>query len=242
MAQIINIVATTELEAINAMLRAIGLQPVLQADLDALNGDDITNAVGVLRDATREVLAQGWRFNTKFGKEIAPAGSYAWVDSSGVTTTLNIFKRPSTALAWRLTDTYKNINVDLIEALSDRYQEAAANVMVLYDRVKNRDGVEQSTHPFLYLDVTLAMDFEKMPDAARRYALLKATRRFVQGNGEQGLTRLSSEDEQIAYKLLAKEHGLRQDVNLFDSADSFYALGMRPMNFGGGLSRIVYPQ
>lgn len=241
MPQITSITASTELEAINTMLRAIGLVPALQADLDDLNGDDITNAVGVLRDATREVLSQGWLFNTKLGKELSPTATYAWLDSSGVTTPLNVFKKPAGVLAWSLTNTHKNYDIDLVETLSERYQEAAVNVLVLFDRVRNRDGVEQVRYPHIYLDLILSMNFEQMPESARRYALCKAARRFIRDTGEQGLSRLAEFDENAAFRQLNREHIKQSRLNFFDTADDFNMTGQRPM-IGGGGSRRVYPQ
>ena len=53
----------TELEAVNAMLRAIGESPVLT--LDSATHQDAVNALTILRDKNRAVQEQGWRFNTQ---------------------------------------------------------------------------------------------------------------------------------------------------------------------------------
>lgn len=53
----------TELEAVNAMLAAIGESPVLS--LDVATHQDAANALTLLRSTSRAVQEQGWRFNTQ---------------------------------------------------------------------------------------------------------------------------------------------------------------------------------
>jgi hypothetical protein len=55
------ITPTTELEAVNAMLRAIGADPVNA--LTATDDSDIINAKTILSQVSREVQSQGWDFN-----------------------------------------------------------------------------------------------------------------------------------------------------------------------------------
>jgi len=54
---------TTELEAINQMLRAIGETPV--SSLSSDEGIDIPNAVGTLSEVNNAVQLEGWEFNTE---------------------------------------------------------------------------------------------------------------------------------------------------------------------------------
>lgn len=53
---------TTELEAVNEMLGAIGETPV--SDLDIVGNTDCAIAVATLRAVAREVQTKGWWFNT----------------------------------------------------------------------------------------------------------------------------------------------------------------------------------
>jgi hypothetical protein len=99
--QIYDLVATTELEAVNAMLASIG-----EAPLDTLDGatqSDVQTAINILRDTTREVQSEGWRFNTEFGFEIAPELAFNYADSAGVTTRLGVYRPPVNLVKFSMT-------------------------------------------------------------------------------------------------------------------------------------------
>jgi hypothetical protein len=99
--QIYDLVATTELEAVNAMLASIGEAPI--DSLDGATQSDVQTAINILRDTTREVQTEGWRFNTEFGFEIAPFTAWDYVDSSGVTTRLAAYRPPSSLAKFEMT-------------------------------------------------------------------------------------------------------------------------------------------
>lgn len=91
--QIIGLVATTELEAVNAMLASIGEAPI--TTLDGATQSDVQTALNILRDTTREVQTEGWRFNTEFGFEIAPDFAFNYTDSKGIVTRLGVYSPPA---------------------------------------------------------------------------------------------------------------------------------------------------
>lgn len=62
--------ATTELEAVNSMLRAIGSSPV--STLENNGVVDAVIALQTLRDVSRDVQSQGWHFNSETNYPIAP--------------------------------------------------------------------------------------------------------------------------------------------------------------------------
>lgn len=66
------ITRTTELEAINEMLRAIGEAPVSSIDT---GNSDVTTALDLLRSHSRRVQALGWHFNTERETIIIPDGN-----------------------------------------------------------------------------------------------------------------------------------------------------------------------
>ena len=241
MAQFSTIVPTTELECVNSVLQAAGLSPITQSELDTPSQDDTTMAVATVRDTLREVLTAAWRFNTRFGVEIAPAGTYTWVASDGTSTLLNVFKKPAGILAWKLSAASQNSGADLYEQLSTRYQEAAAYVNVLFDRTRNRDGIEKARYPYVYLDLVYARDFTDIPEAARHYVATAAAIEFVADTtgrepGQKALLKLQS-----AYRTLVRQEGMRERRNIFQNAATWNFLGRRPMTFGG-FSRLVYRQ
>jgi hypothetical protein len=66
------LLCTTELEAVNLMLRAIGESPV--QDLDENINVDGVNALSLLRNVNRRVQAEGWNFNTQNNRLLARNG------------------------------------------------------------------------------------------------------------------------------------------------------------------------
>jgi len=96
-----NLVPMTELDAVNAMLAVIGESPI--ASVDTATQADVLMAIATLRDSARECLALGWKFNTEYGYELKPVDTFSWVDSSGITTLLNIFTPTSDMISATLT-------------------------------------------------------------------------------------------------------------------------------------------
>lgn len=65
----LNLELTTELEAVNTMLRAVGEAPI--SDLDEPKNISAINALKTLRRASRSVQAAGWWFNTEWDVTLA---------------------------------------------------------------------------------------------------------------------------------------------------------------------------
>lgn len=237
---------TTEVEAVNIILESIGEAPIpLDSDPGSLAEADanIEVAVGTLRETTREVLANGWRFNTLLGFELSPVAQYPWTDTSGATTTLNIFKLPEDALAWAATKCPQMEGLDLIERRSLKYTEGnpPAPVKVLFDRVRNRDGAEAGRYPHLYLDIVTSVDFEDMPETARRFATVVAARRVAQRVPVSDVqVGFSTNEERAALRALKRDQGETRALNLFNTYDAYWIAGKRPLA-GIGYSSIVYP-
>lgn len=233
---------TTELEAVNVMLASIGEAPLDSGtDLAANTLGDVELAIDILLGSTREVLSMGWRFNKEYGVEIAPTTTHSWVDTDGTTTTLNIFKKPVDLLAWAQTVCPENQGLDLVERPSKDYEEGASSVLVLYDRAKNRDGADSSRYPYIYLDCTYSFDFTQLPESARRFITVRAARTFAQQIlGSESLRNFTAQDELWALRVLKREQGEPEALNIFDTADAWAAKGYRPAPHGGH-SRRVYP-
>jgi hypothetical protein len=237
MTLITNIQPTTELEAVNAMLSAAGEAPI--AVLEGATQADVTMAVNLLRNVTREVQSMGWRFNTEHGFQVAPTTTLVWNDTAGVATTLNIFKPPTNMLAFKLTpsnDQQGSRFVDTEVRRSREYQEGnpAVVVLVFYDRALNRDGFPQSDRPYLYIDPVWGFDFEQMPEVARRFCTIRAARMLLQqGVGSETLSSFTEADEMLALRNLKREQGEEDDFNMLNSLSVLSKFGRRPLrNFG----------
>lgn len=68
-----NLVVTTELEAVNTMLRGIGEAPI--SDLDEPQLISAVNAKSTLRFVSRLVQSQGWNFNTQWDMTLTRDGN-----------------------------------------------------------------------------------------------------------------------------------------------------------------------
>jgi hypothetical protein len=99
--------ATTELEAVNAMLAAIGEAPISQSELDTPARADVDMAVDALQEVMREALSMGWKFNVQWGYELAPTydSPYTHTFRDASTNDLNIFAPPTGMRAFNLSRT-----------------------------------------------------------------------------------------------------------------------------------------
>jgi hypothetical protein len=234
---ITDLTGTTELEAVNAMLGAIGEAPLpTGTDLSASPHPDVQTAIGVLTATTREVLSTGWRFNTEFGYELSPAAQFTWTDSASVSTELNIFVPPAGLAGFQVTPTAEQQGTNEVdtEIRRSRVYSSVSPVLVFADRRRARDGFPSADHPYLYIDPIWYLDFEDLPEVARRYVFTKAGRTFVEGAiGSQTLSRFTQRDEQIALRALVREHGLIDRASFLSDAELHNARGRRPGFFRG---------
>lgn len=230
MAQIENLVATTELEAVNAMLASIGEAPV--ADLATATATDVVMAISILRNTAREVQMLGWRFNTEFGLQLSNSGTYSRVGTDGVTTELSIFKPPTGLVSFEMSrseDQQGSRYTDAVLRPSKEYVEDALPVLVFYDRERNRDGWDATEREYLYIDAVFLFNFEHLPESARNYIVVRASRRFAQKvAGSSELSSFNERDELQALRAIKRDQGENDDYNILDNMDVYKALGGRP--------------
>lgn len=237
---ITSIAPTTETEAVNEMLSAIGKRPV--ADASASTQADVVMAKNELMKATRELQSTAWRFNSEAGVEIAPTTTFPWADSTGNITLLNVFTLPAQAASWKQTLCQQNGDLDLVwRPAKQVVDELDAPLMVLYDRSYNRDGVDATRYPFVYIDLLYSFNFQQMPETARRLAAVTAGRRFTQKVvGSQTLVGFTQLDEALARRILNRDQGDQQSLNMLDTFDSFGIMGRRARPWGGYM-QVVRP-
>lgn len=233
--QITNLTGTTELEAVNAMLAAIGEAPI--ADVTAgLTLTDVSMAVSKLREATREVQSVPWKFNMRFQVPLSPTGApLAWTDADGTAQTLNVFTPPSNLLAFTPSTAplmfKQGFTLDLAIQPSTVY--SPVGTLVFYDRRFNRDGLIATDFPKLYIDAMYGFNFEQMPETARRYASVLAGRRFIGSVvGSQELEGFALKDEMAALRSLKRDQGDEDNYNVLNHPDVARVLGFRPRTTG----------
>ena len=147
---------TTELEAVNTMLNAIGEAPV--NTLVNMTSVDAITALSVLNSVNRGVQAEGWLFNSEYNYPIAPdqnsnlplPTNILAVDSTKESSSHDIVQRGQRAYD-RKNHTYtftETVNCDLIVLLAfEETPEAARNYItlraarILQDRLLGSDSL-----------------------------------------------------------------------------------------------------
>lgn len=229
---------TSELDAVNTLLAVVGEAPA--AAIDNTRPDHAL-ALQTLKETLLSELSKGWRFNTEKGLAIIPAGTVAWTDTAGTTTTLNVFKAPAALLHWEVTRTISQIGGSrpVVAAIreSKQYQEAGAPVEIFYDRLMNRDGWDD--RDVLYIDATFSLDFENTPAVFRRLVVALASRKFAESpvvSGDVTQVQYTLDDIADARVMAMRLEGVEDDYNVLDNMDVYRALGGRPRLLGGRLS------
>jgi len=179
---------TTELEAVNVMLSMIGESPVNTLEDD--NVVDATIARTILGSVNREVQSNGWNFNTEIGYPILK-------DNEG--------KFPVPANTARI-DT-----VNTVESSSATDYDLVLRGKYLYDR-KNHTYSPDTTK--VTVDIVVLLDFEDLPETARRYITLKSGRMFGERHLGALVTDTSQRDESLAYAALQNDEVWAGDYNM----------------------------
>jgi hypothetical protein len=181
-------VAQTKLDAVNLMLASIGQSPV-----NTLTGTlpkDVNKAVVALDSALREVLTQGWSFNSDYDYEMVPDGT-------------NRIAVPANSL---------QIDPTSGEDYVPRYDSSAPAGMFLYDRDNREfDGYTQNVK----VNIVWAYEFEQVPQHARQYVATKAARKFQQGiMASAVLHQFTRDDESEAYASFRRVEKRQKKYNL----------------------------
>ena len=183
----------TELEAVNTMLTTIGEQPV--SSLDNLAGlQDASIARQILTNISRTVQSKGWVFNLDLQVTYSP-------DTNGeIILGSNVLRIDTTSKVRKSTK-------DIVERGGK-----------LYDRENNTSIFTED----VVVDRVIVLNFNDLPEAARRYIATRAARVFhdrVVGSGE--LHRFFTEDEQMAWSELLEYESEVGYYTIFDDYDVY---------------------
>lgn len=109
------------------------------------------------------------------------------------------------------------LRVDTVE--KDRSRDVIQRGMKLYDRKDNTYTFTDS----LRLHLTIALDFDEIPEAARRYITMRSSRVFQERTlGSESLSKFNRGDEQQAWALLQHEEAETGDHNMITDSYSTY--------------------
>lgn len=182
---------TTKLSAVNSMLFTIGESPV-----NTLEGGTVVDAVTaeqVLDDVSREVQSEGWAFNTE--KE--------YPLSRQMFSPLVIYV-PDTALSCDPSD-----KDDGLIVRGNR----------LYDPENHTFEFPDTTS--VECDIIWHMEFEDLPETARRYITIRASRIFQAGSvGSELIYNFTDRDEYQARQRFRKADSRVRDKNLLKASRS----------------------
>ena len=109
------------------------------------------------------------------------------------------------------------LRVDTTE--KDQSLDVVQRGMKLYNRKENTYTFTQS----LRLHLTVALDFDDIPEAARRYITMRSSRVFQERTlGSESLSKFNRADEQQAWALLQHEEAETGDYNMITDSYSTY--------------------
>ena len=197
-------------KAINTMLTSIGEQPIQNVN-DLAGLSDASIAKDILANVSRAVQSRGWIFNTDLDVTYTPDTKGEILLGSDV------------------------LRIDTTNRLRDSDNDIVERGRKLYDRQKNKATFDAGTE--IKVNVIKELDFENLPEPAKRYITIRASRIFhdrVVGSGE--LHRFYQEDEMNAWQALLEYEGDVADYNIFDNYDVFRVVD-RDVNSTFGLTR-----
>ena len=170
------IIPTTELDAINVMLSGIGESPV-----NTLIGEmttDVSMARSILQEVSRQVQLEGWTWNTEHDFPLA-VNQYDEVNLPP-----NILR-----IFFRVPD-------NRVLTVRGRRMYDVTNHTYKFTGQVRVDGCS----------VTLMLEFEELPEAAKRYITLRALRIFQERTvGASALSTYQRDDEARSRGLLLAE-------------------------------------
>ena len=180
---------TTQLDAVNTMLSAIGEAPVSSLSSGLLEAEV---AETILNTVDREVQSMGWHFNTELNK------SYAQDSNGEIILGADVLRADATQ---------KVDSKDLVQ-----------RGLKMYDRVNNTFTINAEAA----LDVVVQLDFDDLPEVAKRYVVMRATRIFQDRIvGSNTLHDFQMRDEATALAELREFDKAADDHNIFDNYDTF---------------------
>ena len=188
--------STTELEAVNTILSAIGEAPV-----NSLSGTlpiDATQAKNILVEISREVQAAGWHYNSFYKFTLSR-------DTDN--------KIP-------LADNIMRVDLDI-----NKYNVTTYDVIkrggFLFNKKENTYVFDKA----LDAKVILFLPFTELPENARRYITIRAARVFQDRLlGANTLHGFQARDEANALAILKQEEMDTADHSIFDSPDIAMAI------------------
>lgn len=153
---------------------------------------DAELAETILNDTSRVVQSEGWNFNREYNLGITPTLSGEII-------------LPNNIL--RADAVYEPYSKDLVQR-GDRMYDKKEHTFKINDTVE--------------LDIVVELEYEDLPEVAKRYITIKAARLFqARVLGSETLHGFTQEEETQAFYSLREFENDTEDFNVFDSYDVF---------------------
>jgi len=171
------------------------LATIGESPVNSLNSGlvEASSAEQTLNNVSRDFQAQGWSFNTDLTFKLSP-------DASSHLTL------PANCLHVDTIHTRMSSDTDLVQRGSR-----------MYDRIKNTYAIGKAVE----VDIVVLLEFEEMPETARRYVAIKAAR-ILQDRvlGSDSLHAFNTKDEMVAWNNVLQNEADVQDLNIFDNYET----------------------
>ena len=180
----------TKLEGTNVMLTAIGESPV--NTITSSTTTDVSIAIQILDNVSREVQSVGWHFNTDTNYLLAKNSS-------------NQIVLPTNCL--RVDNSHKDADLDLVE-----------RGRKLWDRENHTYTITKD----IRVNITWFLEFTELPETARRYITIRAARIFQDRMlASETLHAFHQVDELSALSALKEHEGDTRDHSIFDNYSTY---------------------
>ncbi len=171
------------------------LATIGESPVNALNSGlvEANSAEQTLDNVSRDFQSHGWSFNTELTFKLSPNAA-------------NELTLPANCL-----------HVDTIHTRMSSVSDLVQRGMRMYDRVKNTYAIGLA----LEVDMVVLLEFEDMPETARRFVAIKAAR-VLQDRvlGSDTLHSFNAQDEATAWNAVMQNESDVQDLNIFDNYET----------------------
>tara|TARA_R100000654_G_scaffold70615_1_gene101004 strand:+ start:1772 stop:2407 length:636 start_codon:yes stop_codon:yes gene_type:complete len=192
---------TTELNAVNTMLSAIGEPPV--TTLDGQTNADAAIAQNILLEINREVQTMGWHYNTQFDVEFQPNTDKQIV-------------LPTNVVRIDIDPRVRSGTPDMVSTNTDN-RDITQRGTRLFNKTKNTFEFDKNVK----VTVIYLLPFTELPEAVRRYITIKAARVFQDRMvGSQKHHAFTRQDEIRALALMKEFEMDTADYSIFGNFDT----------------------
>ena len=189
--------ASTELDAVNSILMSVGESPV---NTLSVQSPEVAIAQKTLQQVCREILAEGWKFNTETQYPITlDTNKHCIIPNNVLQMDLNRFRHP---------DAF------------DTIRKKDSGVSKLYDLHDHTFEFTNTSDGKIYVDVIWMIDFDDIPQVFQDYITVRASRiasnRMV--NNPQSAELIAQDEAQA--RAVALEYDTQQgDYNIFNNQE-----------------------